>query len=87
MAMAGAISVRRGLLDQDGHQRLIELLKRFRLPTSLDSLGLDPQVLLQTMHKDKKREGDRIHLVLLHGLGRAVVETTSVEALRKALES
>jgi len=85
MAMAGTISIRRGLLREEEHQRLTKLLKRFRLPTSLDSLGLDPQTLLQTMRKDKKREGDSIHLVLLHGLGRAVVEPTSLDELRAAL--
>ncbi len=87
MVMAAALSVRRGLLTEAELFRLTRLLNRFQLPTRLDSLGLDPQTLFQAIFKDKKREGDSIHLVLLHGLGRAVVEPTSMEELKAALNS
>ena len=87
MVMAAAMSVQKGLLTQGELLRLTRLLSSFRLPTRLESLGLDPQTLLQATFKDKKREGEALHLVLLHGLGRAVVEPTGLDEISSALSS
>jgi 3-dehydroquinate synthetase len=37
------------------------------------------------MEKDKKRNGSRIHVVLLRGIGRAVVEETPIHKLGDAI--
>ena len=85
MVTAAAMSVQRGLLSEAEHFRLISLLQAFRLPTRLEPFGLVPKDLLQAMFRDKKREGDTLHLVLLHGLGRAVIQPMSLIELEETL--
>jgi len=53
------------------------------LPTRLP---VDPLKVMDGLQKDKKRSGDTIHFVLLHGLGRAVVETISLSDLLRETE-
>jgi 3-dehydroquinate synthase len=40
---------------------------------------------LDAITRDKKREGDRIHFVLLNGLGNAVVEEILIKELEAIL--
>lgn len=87
MVMAAGISVKRGLLTEKELSRLTRLLQAFELPTRLAPFGLSCRDLLETMFKDKKREGDSLHLVLLEGLGRAVVQPTSLNELSADLSA
>ena len=82
MVMASALSVKRGLLSAPEHRRLCDLLKSLKLPNSLAS---SPQKIFDAVAKDKKRAGDRIHFVLLDGIGKAVVEPISITELKEAL--
>jgi len=82
MVMASALSVKRGLLSAPEHRRLCDLLKSLKLPNSLAS---SPQKIFDAVAKDKKRTGDRIHFVLLDGIGKAVVEPISITELKEAL--
>ena len=82
MAMASALSVKRGLLSMQEDRRLRKLLKRLQLPNDFAS---SPQEILDAATKDKKRAGDRIHFVLLAGIGNAVVEPIAMEELKEAL--
>jgi len=82
MVMASALSVKRGLLTSQEDRRLGDLLAKMQLPNDFAS---DPQKILDAVTKDKKRAGDRIHFVLLDGIGRAVVEPIAIEELKEAL--
>jgi 3-dehydroquinate synthase len=82
MVMASALSVKRGLLSAQEDQRLRNLLKRLKLPISPTS---SPHKILNAVAKDKKRAGDRIHFILLAGIGSAVVEQLALEELEEAL--
>jgi len=78
MALASAISVRRGKLSAAAHTRILDLLHRMRLPCSA---AVDPVRVTGALRKDKKRRGARIHFVLLEAVGRAAVEAIALEEL------
>ena len=78
MVAASALSARRGLLPEKDMERIEALLRNLKLPTRLQ---LDGKGVLDALRKDKKREGERIHFVLLHGIGNAVVEEIPMKEL------
>jgi 3-dehydroquinate synthase len=78
MVVASALSAKRGHLSVEGTERIEELLKKLKLPTRLQ---LDGGKVVDALRKDKKRAGDSIHFVLLHGIGSAVIEEISIEEL------
>jgi len=78
MVVASALSVRRGLLSEKDMERIEALLKKLKLPTRL---RLDGKGILDALRRDKKRKGDSIHFVLLHGIGNAVVEEIPMKEL------
>ena len=78
MVMAASMSVRRGLLAREKADRLAELLKKLKLPTSLT---IEPATILDALKKDKKREGDSIHFILLEDIGQAVIQEISIGEL------
>jgi 3-dehydroquinate synthase len=84
MVMASAISVKRGLLSAQEDRRLCGLLKKLKLPNGFAS---SPQKIFEAVTKDKKRAGDRIHFVLLNGIGNAVVEPITIEELKETLHA
>jgi 3-dehydroquinate synthase len=48
-------------------------------------LASQPQKILDAIVKDKKRAGDRIHFVLLNGIGSARVDQLGLQELKDAL--
>ncbi|MDZ7761658.1 MAG: 3-dehydroquinate synthase [Desulfovermiculus sp.] len=84
MAAAAELSVRRGLLSQADCARLRSLLTAYHLPTQLQT---EPANLVQALARDKKREGDDVHFVLLQGLGQAVVQTLPLSEVEEVLQS
>ena len=75
MVLASKLSQQLGLLSPDATKKMINVLKAFGLPTEL---GIDKELLLSGMKKDKKREGENIHLVLLDKIGNAVIKGVSI---------
>jgi 3-dehydroquinate synthase len=82
MVIASALSVKKGLLSAEEDQRLRVVLKNLKLPTRLET---QPQKILDAIAKDKKRAGDRIHFVLLNGIGNARVDQLTLEELKDTL--
>jgi 3-dehydroquinate synthase len=78
MVLASAISVKRGLLAAQDHDRVKNLLRRLKLPTRIE---VEPQSVLDALRWDKKRQGDKINFVLLSGLGQAVVQEIAFQEL------
>lgn len=78
MLAAAEISRRKGLLAESEVRRLEILLTRLGLPTRLT--GQRDQ-LLSALRKDKKRQADQIHFVLLDGLGRTRIEALTIEEI------
>jgi 3-dehydroquinate synthase len=82
MVLAAAISEQKGYLSGDDRERIEKLLSTLGLPRQLPC---PREKLVEALRKDKKREGERVHFVLLKALGRAVVEELSFEELEKYL--
>ncbi len=80
MAVAADLSVKRGLLSADEQRRIEGLLRQLDLPVRLQTR---PDRLLEALGKDKKRQGDLIHFVLLKGIGQAVVEPIPLQEIRE----
>ena len=80
MVLASKLSALMGLLDEKDTGRIINMLNKFDLPTQI---GIDKSLLLSGMKKDKKREGDSIHLILLNKIGEAVVKNVSLVKLEE----
>ncbi len=82
MAVAARLSVARGRLDAAACRRLLDLIRAYGLPVKIDG---DRRALMDALARDKKRQGDRIHFVLLEALGRAVVEAVPLAELEAVL--
>ena len=82
MAVASALSEKRGHLAAKDMERIEELLKKLKLPTRLP---LDGERVLDALRKDKKRESEDIYFVLLYGIGDAVVEGKSIKELEAVI--
>jgi 3-dehydroquinate synthase len=80
MAAAVKLSESRGLLSQEDSNRIMTMLKNMKLPTGIKA---DKKQLFDAMKRDKKREGESIHFVLLNGIGKAVIEEISLVELEK----
>jgi 3-dehydroquinate synthase len=78
MVVAAKLSAKRGHLQSEEVKRIEELLKKLKLPTTLP---IDKGTILDALRKDKKRRGDTIDFVLLHGIGKAVVQEISMKEL------
>ena len=82
MVIASALSVQKGRLSAQEDQRLRALLNNLKLPTRIAE---NSPKITEAIAKDKKRAGDRIHFVLLDGIGRARVDQLSMKEIEGAL--
>jgi 3-dehydroquinate synthase len=82
MVYASNLSFKRGLLRDAEAKRLQVLLNDLRLPTRFNS---KTEGIAEAIGKDKKRADDRIHFVLLNGIGNAVVEQIPIKELKETL--
>ncbi|MBW1995713.1 MAG: 3-dehydroquinate synthase, partial [Deltaproteobacteria bacterium] len=78
MVVAARLSEKKGLLSKEDVRRLESLLANLNLPTSV---SVDCEAVMDALKKDKKRQGDLIHMVLLAGLGSAVVKEIPIQEL------
>jgi 3-dehydroquinate synthase len=85
MVLAATLSARLGRASERDARRLVALLQRFDLPTSLPG-GLDAGALIARMRLDKKNVAGRIRLVLWRGVGAAeIVSDVDDNAIRATL--
>jgi 3-dehydroquinate synthase len=70
MVAAARISAARGKLSAGSVERISGLLERAGLPVGLP---IAPEKLFEALRRDKKRQGDSLHLVLLSAIGRAEI--------------
>jgi 3-dehydroquinate synthase len=78
MVLASRLSVALGTLSETDAVRLEKLLVRLQLPVKP---VVDVEQALAPMKKDKKKEGDSLHMVLLKHLGEAVIEKITFNKL------
>jgi 3-dehydroquinate synthase len=82
MSVAADLSVKLGKLQKSEADKLKELLARFNLPISVKG---DIGPLIDALSRDKKREGDFIHFVLLEKIGKASVDKIHIKDLERML--
>jgi 3-dehydroquinate synthase len=75
-------SIDKGLLKADALKRIKTLLARFNLPTSI---ACPADTVFQALKKDKKRQQQNLHFVLLSELGKATVELVELQDLENWL--
>jgi 3-dehydroquinate synthase len=80
MVMAAKASVKLGFLSSSDADRLEKVLIDYTLPVKLD---LDKGKVFDALLKDKKREGDFINLVLINGLGNAIIQKVSIKDMEE----
>lgn len=78
MAFAAHLAVKRKHLPKSAAQRILTLLRQIGLPTQMT---LDKEKILDALKKDKKRQDNRVHFILLESIGRAVSEEISFQDL------
>ena len=83
MVIAAEISRRKGMLTAADVTRIKELLEALKLPIHCSA---DPARMIEAVRKDKKRESDIVHFVLLNGIGHAVVEAIPFDELGSSFE-
>jgi len=83
MMLAMEISIRKGFLKNDTFLRIKSLLMQLGLPVSLKT---DHSKIKEAIIKDKKRQEQKIHFVLLSGIGRAIIEQFSLEEMNRFLD-
>ncbi len=73
MVCAAHLAVRLKMFPASGLRRLMQLLKRFRLPVSLAGLDVDLETVLLAMNRDKKKKAGRLRFVLPVEIGKVKV--------------
>ena len=80
MVIASRLSVRLGFLKDHEAERIVQLLRNFGLPVTIN---IDVSELIAAMRQDKKREGDYIHLILLRQIGEAFSHKLTLNQLEE----
>ena len=84
MAIVSRAAANMGVCSQETADRIVEMLRRFGLPTGTEYLA---EVLLSGMLSDKKRSGDRINLILPERIGCCRIQGIPVADLPSILEA
>lgn len=78
LSFAAKLSEKKQMLSTGDRITINELLHSFNLPTETDT---DPRQIFRALVRDKKKEGDHIHFVLMNGIGQVTVEPLSLSEL------
>jgi 3-dehydroquinate synthase len=85
MVFAANLSVLRHLLSKEEANRLRLLLKQLHLPIEIKT-NISKEKIKDAIRKDKKREGQGIHVVLLKAIGEVIVEEIPLEELEVLID-
>ena len=79
MATVTRAAVKRGICGEETLARLLDILRRYGLPTET---GYELDKLYEAELVDKKISGGKMHLIVPEKIGQVRMETIPVEALR-----
>lgn len=80
MLLAANVSVKLKLIQPFDAKRIESILKSYQLPVKMD---IEKSKIYDALLKDKKREGEFIHLVLINRIGNAVIQKVSVKDMEE----
>ena len=83
MVIAAEISMQKDMLTIKEVEKIKQVLTTLNLPITSTS---DPVRLFDAIRKDKKRERNNVHFVLLGGIGQAVIEAMNLNDLKANFE-
>ena len=83
MVAAGKLSVTKGLLDDSQLKRIKDLLQKIGLPIKIE---VNKTNVMEALTKDKKRRRNKINMVLLNGIGNAVISAVEKEDILNILD-
>ena len=83
MVLAARLSQKMGLIAEADVSRVIDVLRRAKLPVEAPDLGFE--TWLELMGHDKKVEGGRLKFILLEGIGSAFVSEAPPAPLAEVL--
>ncbi|NOU19700.1 MAG: 3-dehydroquinate synthase [Bacteroidales bacterium] len=83
LVFAANLSVEKGQLSLDERDRLENILSNFGLATKTDA---NLKHVFEVLLKDKKRENEFIHFVLMKGIGSVEVERINLKELEKFIQ-
>ena len=86
MAFAAKLSVAQSTLSESDANRLVKLVQKFGLPTSVPD-RIKTADIIESMRHDKKSVGGSLRFVLLDGIGASYTKTLEEADVLKALES
>ena len=73
MQAAAGLAHTLGMFDAESFDRLITIIEKTGLPTSVKEYGFTPQAILRSMYSDKKVKNKKLRLVLPLELGSVVI--------------
>ncbi|OQX65179.1 MAG: 3-dehydroquinate synthase, partial [Desulfococcus sp. 4484_242] len=82
MVVASKLSEKKGLISTEDARRIEKLLSSLGLPTALD---VDRERMIDAIKRDKKRVGETIDFVLLHGIGSAILQQIGIPELEEVV--
>ncbi len=82
MVAAARLSHRKGMLEGNDVERIEGMISNFGLPLGVP---MDRDMVIDAMEKDKKREGEEVHFVLLNGIGDGKVVPIGIDELKGVL--
>ena len=82
MHIAARLSQKKGYISVAEVGRIEGLLRSLKLPTRLE---FNRKQVLDALKKDKKRKGDNLDFILLKGIGKAIIEETTINELEKVI--
>ncbi len=83
LVFAANLSVEKGLLSIDERDRLENILSNFGLSINTDA---NPKHIFEVLQKDKKRENEFVHFVIMKGIGSVEVERINLKELEKYIQ-
>ncbi len=83
MVYASRMSANIGLISNADADRIKKLVTAYQLPCES---SIDSKTLFDGMKKDKKREGDGVHLILLQKIGEAIIKSLTYNQLEEAID-
>lgn len=83
MVLAANLSVRKNLLSQAEADRVMVLLDHLGLPVKIT---VNREHIRDAIRHDKKRDGEKLHFILLKSIGQAVIAEITITELEAALD-